>query len=467
MKTLTWLRNLKRLKGKQMSKDPSVIEAAVIKLIMSERFFAELIMNMRYHIDPKMPHVAGINVTDTINLFINPNMWATLTLKEQVAVLKHECSHVIYNHFARWKDLNPEAPDAWSHDKEDKDIVQQIMDSMERTAGNYAGDFAINEYLPDLPKTIKILDKEGKETYYPNEMKDEQGNMIPHPKAGEICTGALLFVDDWREQDPTIEKFQHMEYYYERLKEDGKKNGGQIQIVVGDGIGSNQTIDDHSLWDKGASNPEYITEKVKQAVNKAADAAKGAGHSIPPRTQELIDRLNYKPRDWRGDLQKFAAKALNVVKESSRKVRNRRYGVLYPGYKALPLLHLGLLIDSSGSMYDELLQQVLVECEKILTLGVNITVIVCDDKVHAVEAFEVGKKFDLAGLAGRGGTAFQPAFEEAAKLDLDGAIYFTDGDNFDKKEVRKPKFPVMWALPERCDVTYDWGSKTKITINKK
>lgn len=440
----------------------NILDAAIIHLITEERFFAELIMNMKRYIDVDLPAVAGVNITDSVNLYIQPYMWAQLSLLEQVDVLKHECYHVMQNHFARWKELYPEGFEL----NKDKNIIDRLKDSIEFKIGNIAGDYASNEYLPNLPKNLKIIDNKGNPVLEPDEYQDEKGQTVKNPNAGKQVEGRFCFVDDWKANDPTIDKYQHMEYYYERLKQEQKKNGS-ISIVMSGPGGEPMTVDDHSLWDKGAKDPEFITEKVKQLVNKAAESAKGAGSNIPPRIEEMINRLNYKPNDLRNDLRRFAAKTANSIRESSRKVRNRRYGILYPGYKSQPILNLALVIDDSGSMYTELLEQILAECAKIHSLGTSITIITCDDKVHQVEKFEPGKKFNFAAMDGRGGTSFAPGIAEAIKHEVDGIIYFTDGDANDISNLTKPKMPVLWAMAGGCKNRVNFGSETTITINKK
>lgn len=437
----------------------NILNASIIHLIMEERFFAELIMNMKRHIDPKLPAAAGVNVTDGINLYINPYMWQSMTVVEQAEVLKHECYHVINNHFARWKELYPDGFD----EQKNKSIIDRIKNNMEFKIGNLAGDFASNEYLPNLPKEMKIFDEHGNPVLEPDEIEDDKGNKTKNPNAGKQVIGRPVFVDDWRKNDPTVDKYQHMEYYWERLKQEQQKNGS-VEIIMVDGEGNPMTVDDHSLWDKGAKDPEYITEKVKQAVNKAAESAKGAGSNIPPQVEKLIQALNHKAKDWKNDIKRFVAKAFQSDRESTRKKRNRRYGIIFPGWKTTEQLHLVWITDTSGSMYSELLCQGWAEMAKLHSMGVKITCIEADDQVHCIKEFNPK---ELPACDGRGGTSFKDALEQADELGADGLIYFTDGDATDCSTVSKPKTPLLWALPTDCKNRTSFGSETVITINKK
>lgn len=434
----------------------NILELAIIRLIQDNRFYAELIMHMKRFIDVDLPAVAGVNVTDSINLYINPYMWNALTVPEQVSVLIHECQHILHNHFPRWKELFPQA-----FEKDNEVSFQKMMENhIEFKLGNFAGDFAINEGLPNLPKIIKLFDRNGNPVLEPAEIDDGKGNKVKNPNAGKQVKGHTLKVADWKKEDPSVEHNKHMEYYYEKMKQDSQKNNnGQPNIGKGDA-----TVDDHSLWAKGNQDDEFVKEIIKQTVNKSAEMAKGAGHNIPPDLEQLIQHLNYKAKDWRSDLRRFAAKATNIDRQSTRKKRNRRYGLLNPGSKFDEQLHLALAIDTSGSMFTELLTQIYAEINKIHKMGVKVTVIQADDKVHSIEEFDPKK---VPVMHGRGGTGFFDTLKAGEELDIDGMIYFSDMDAFDLDKLIKPKYPIIWAHPENCKNTTGFGSETTITITKK
>lgn len=521
-----------------MSNTGDLIETAMMKLVHHERFFANLLLNMTRTYTTEIPTV-GVNVTDTVNLYVNPHFWSSLSIDEQVDVLKHECYHVLNNHFARFKDLEPEmfAP-------EKQTVVKRVEGMLNASSLNKAADAAINEYLPHLPKKWKMFDKDGKVMHYPETFQDQKGQVQPHPEAGKPIIASPILVDLLKKQFPKIEKLKHMEYYYDFFKstqpkvkmmqkpsncpdckqkqdeakqkqqqaqqgqqpgqqpgdqgqesqdgqgqpQDGNGNqpgngdggtghgnsdqfcdkhqGGKGQ---GQGGGSGNgpgeiLVDDHSMWQQGNQDAEYVTEKVKQTVNKAVEASGGreAG-TIPTDVVQMIEALNYKPRDWKNDLQRFVSRTSEIIMESSRKVRNRRYGILYPGVKVYPKLTLAAAVDTSGSMSDEALNQIAAELAHIAKNNVEIWVIEADCVVQNVWKFDVKK---LKEFKGRGGTAYQPALDKAAELDVDGLIYFGDMDSADRP--KKPKYPVMWAVVnsgQKPPAT--WGMVTEVKITKK
>jgi len=67
-----------------------LLEQSVMYLIHHEPFFAALLQGMTRNYTTRIPTV-GVNVTDNVNIFVNPYFWKSLTVLEQVDVLKHEC----------------------------------------------------------------------------------------------------------------------------------------------------------------------------------------------------------------------------------------------------------------------------------------------------------------------------------------------------------------------------------------
>jgi predicted metal-dependent peptidase len=417
-----------------------MLSAAMMQLIKNEPYYAYLLMSMSREISNRIPTI-GVSVTDKINLIVNPNWWESLQLAGQVDILKHECLHVIYNHIGRAQQMNPEAYDP------DADISERVKNMETHTTFNHAADVAINQYLPNLPKKFKMFDEEG------NVLKDENGTPL-------VAIPTTLEVLRKKFPDKKIAERQTMEYYYGYFQEDKKNSQGN-----GKGSGKVEvTIDDHSTWNEGGNDGEVTEAIVKGAVNKALEKAREAGREPSNDILMAIEKLNHVSRDWRKELQRFVSRASEILIETSRKVRNRRYGIVYPGYKTLPKLNLAVAIDTSGSIGEEEFQQFMAEIDHISKNNTVVTIIQCDAAIQSVDEFDPRKIGDIK-LRGGGGTKFAPVFELVNGKDYDGLIYFTDGYNFD--DVQKPRYPVLWAVVPNGKVSYDWGEKIDIKIKKK
>lgn len=440
------------------------LEEAIIDLVMKEPFYANLITNMRREFSLTCP-TAGVSVTDQVNLIVNPYWFASMTLLERIDVLKHECHHVLNNHFVRFRDLEPKIFDP----KKEITLRERIEMQHKMSDTNKAADLAINEYLPSFPKTLNFFDKDGKRMLIPTEIKDPKtGNMIPNPdkNAGKPMTGQTIVLSEMKKLEPQIFKSaqggQTLEYYYEFYKQkrdEDKKNGqGMDQFIV---------MDDHSMWHESGTPDDTITDIVKEVVNKAVEQTGDRNMGkMPGEVMQAIEALNHVPKDWRSDIQRFAARSAEIKVDSSRKKRNRRYGILYPGIVTYPKLHLVTALDTSGSVCDESLQQFHAELVRLHNMGIMLTIINCDTKVGNVHTFDPKKPFKVHG---RGGTSFKPVFDhiEKEKMDCDGLIYFTDGECCDEG-IKKPNYPVLWALtpPFRLSGP-SFGAQTKVEIKKR
>ena len=157
----------------------------------------------------------------------------------------------------------------------------------------------------------------------PSQIADASGNMIPNPdaNAGKPVEAEPVLVDLLKKKFPNIQERQTMEYYYEFLKEQ-QQNGN------GEGMEQFIVLDDHDLWHESDNTEDDITQKVKDVVNKAVeqtsdkDMGKLSGSII-----SAIEKLNHVPKDWRQDVQRFSARCSEILIESTRKKRNRRYEI--------------------------------------------------------------------------------------------------------------------------------------------
>lgn len=378
-----------------------MITKAIVRLFDSERFYAELIMQMNRVVSDRVPTL-GVTIKDKIYLHINPKFFASISPEEQVAVLKHECQHILHDHIPRSKDF---APDVYKEG--DTDIVDSVINQAKHQVINIAADLSINPGIPDLPAGA----------VYPSDFKLPKGHTL--------------------------------EFYANELKDN-------------ENLKNLNTIGDHSLWSESEGDKEMLKEKVKQAVKNAAANTRSAG-KMTADLELLVDRLNHIPKDWRSDLRRFVSRSMEVNIDTSRKKRNRRYGISQPGMVKEERLHIGVAIDTSGSISDEALSQFMAEIANIAKYA-EVTVVEADSEVKNSYKFDAKKTYKVAG---RGGTAYQPAFDFFSKeTDVDGVIYLGDMDCFGEKLI-KPKYPVMWAIIGTQEPPAKWGSVTKVEVKRK
>lgn len=375
-----------------------VFERTVAAVLSKEPYYGFLLLNMKRHFNSKVP-TAGVNVKDGhINLYINSDFFMGLTKEHRIGVLIHEIKHITHLHLLRRKD-----------DTNPRDY-------------NIAADAAINPSISQL-KT------------YPTGclLTGKQGKVMPESIA------------------PNLLSNETAEYYLKYIQKQKKDKGDG----TGDGVND---LDDHSVWEDGEGDAEAVKEVLKKQLKDAKDKAQSIGAGNVPGDAELaLDALSKSLVTWKQALRMFFASISDCRKEKTRKRRNRRYGIAFPGKKKEPTTKLAIAIDTSGSVSDQELQQFFTEIRQLATLVDEMHIIQCDSAVTKVEPWN-GK---IPQVLGRGGTEFQPALDAATKLGVDGLIYFTDGDCY--SEPTKPGYPVLWALVRGVNKPVSWGKHLHVT----
>jgi len=394
------------------------LEIGIIYLLSNNPFYAHFIMQMRripHKNDPKLP-TAGVCVRDSVELHYNPDFLdACLEVggaKAVAAVLMHEAQHLTHFH-----------------------ITGRQKGRYAKTF-NIAADCAINQFNPWLMES-----KLGKA------MEMVSGPLPADAVRNEDTERGVVTINTVRKlaQRPELVERERMDYYYDALLEQFKKNAeknpgqGEPDQMIGEGEGG---FDSHEMWDESDANADAVKETIKHAANKAANTT-GRGR-CPGEVLAAIQEMNKDRVSWKSVLRNFVANSIDVVFEPTRKKRNRRYGLAYSGIRKDPILHLIVIKDTSGSVSDEALGASDSEIRKIHKNSVKITVIDADTEVQQVYEYNPKK---VTGSRGRGGTTFSPALKKAEEIGADAIIFFTDGYGEGPENIYKPKgIPILWAL---------------------
>lgn len=376
-----------------------IISQAIVQLFQSEMFYAEIISQMRRITNDKLPAVAGVCIKNNIELHINPKMFEEMcTPEERVGVLRHECEHILRDHIPRMREIVPEAFN------KQKDVVDDIINGQKFKAMNIAADCAINGNMKNIPKWGIF------------------------PKKFDLPEGHTF------------------EWYLEQLKNNEKAK----ELME---------FDDHSLWQESdQQDKETMKEKIRQVVNKAAKKARAAGR-MTSENELLVSDMNQNTVNWKEQLKRFVARTVESHIETSRKKRNRRYGLAFPGYVKVEDLHIGVITDSSGSVSDKAYTQFMAEIANIAKYA-KVTVVDADSEI---KQSYVWKKSKPKYRKGSGGTAYQPGFDYFNKIkDIDAVIYFGDMDTSDTPV--KPRYSVLWAIIGEQDPPATFGSRINIKV---
>lgn len=416
---------------KKITKEHSdSVHNAIIFMLRHDPFFGFLTREMVIHYDYELPAEAGVNITNSINLYINPDLFVKLPLELRVDIIKHECLHLICDHIARSKKLDLKIDD------------KKTFNNM---ALNIAMDCAINQLGLDYIYNSKIM------------IKDENGNEVEKDK--------YITLESFKEMlgldvhDNSILPKQTFEYYFSKMKEKSQeltdKYGDSMENL--DGM---ESVDDHNKMNDSTqenTSSEYQKEVLKKALKEAMDESKKQNNGTGKLSSDvalMIDELFKSKVNWKKELRIFTQKTILSKKRLTRKKRNKRFGLIFQGKKQEYQSHIAFIVDTSGSMSDKALTQGWSEMLAIHKTKpyIKITFIEADSEVNNVREFNSKLKPEIKG---RGGTAYQPAIDKAVELGVNGIIYFGDMDAFDKPN--NPKIPFLWVGVGKQKPPADFG----------
>jgi predicted metal-dependent peptidase len=193
--------------------------------------------------------------------------------------------------------------------------------------------------------------------------------------------------------------------------------------------------------------------------------------NLPGWASQLVDAILATPSlPWQTILKRFLTRNVPIKNSYLRPSRRAPWmrNPIMPGKAGKTLGRIAILVDTSGSMGDEVLDLILSEIRSLLTQFPETEVIVVqyDTQVHSVERFGKGKALAVKKWEwkGRGGTSYRLAFDYANKLAADCIIMATDGFPNDGWPLRSAvRVPVMWAMT--TEEKAPWG--TTIRVQKK
>lgn len=361
------------------------IEEAIIDFLKgSGTFYASLVSQMHRMVDTKHTPTVSVSIKNgRINMKYNPEFLEPRTMKDTKAILEHECLHIVMEHHARAKGRELEK---WK----------------------VACDLAINQMLRYLPPDgITIEGIFGQDMHKLNIMRNEKA-----------------------------------EYYYDKIKE-SKEAQKKIKDMTGEGkCGCGDDLEPSEGDD---IDGELSNEIIKQTVAEAVKAARAQGH-LPSNLETILEDL-FKPSkvSWRTLLRRFVSNSVKSGTKASWKKPSRRYGDTQKGRIADRTVALTIVIDTSGSIDDGMLQEFMNEVVAIQSCYKSvITVLECDaivQREYKLRKFEKLRR----DTRGHGGTSFKPPFKYLKEKNIrtDALIYFTDlcGDFPDKK----PNIPTLWG----------------------
>ena len=388
---------------------PREILQARVKLMLGEPYLASAIARFPVVNAVDMPWCKTM-ATDGYYIYVNPDFCSDLKTNEIAFVFAHELMHCILGHIDR---RGTRDPDLW----------------------NQAIDYATNLMLVELGLTM--------------------------PKMG-------LFNRKYRGMTA--------EDIYRQIQDDTKNQSGKKNRQEGTGASPSQGWDLHiSPGDprgQAVRAKEFPTgeERKRLRITLTKTMASKLRGVAPGLFEQEISQARGGDVPWRTLVSRF----FTGLRQDDYRIfpPNKKHlwrGVYLPSIGTPGPSHIAVAVDTSGSMSDEVLGQILGEIDKLRSVtNCRLTLIQCDAEVQKVEEFEATDEtqFERYQFYGRGGTAFKPVFnwiaEKAANsfFQLDALIYLTDGfGSFPKKP---PSYPLLWIMTEHSQPSVPFGEVIRL-----
>ena len=369
-----------------MPDKPFDLNLHTARLLMREPFFAALSRRIDKIRTDSVP-TAGVRVNPDsaqFELFYNPDFMGALSDEHKQGVLMHEFYHIIFEHVTTRK---PE------------DGIRQI--------DNIAMDLSIN----GLPEMAGKLPCEAD----PGPVLTEGGE----PMKG-VLPGEGKFAD--------LPAGQTYEWYLaelEKMQEEAQQNG------EGDPFGDEDSFDVHDGFggdEGGGQAREIASERLKEAIRKAAEEADKAGNwgSVSQSMRKAIKERLATKVDWKKMLRYFVRTSQRADKRSTPRRLNKRFPKIHPGKRVRRQAKIAISIDQSGSVDDGMLTAFYSELDNLAQFA-EFTVIPFDTQVATdkVYVWTKGERRKAERVL-CGGTCFDAPTRYVNEGKFDGHIVLTD-----------------------------------------
>lgn len=319
--------------------------------------------------------------TDGRNFYYNANFVHKLNIKEVEFGFAHEVLHNVFDHIGR-------------------------TGSRDRTLGNIAADFAVNQILKDerigtVPSIIKIFQDDKYRGWSFEQIYDDL-----YEKAEKIDIGSLGELLD------------------EHLDDDGDSDG--------EGDGNGQEGGKGKRPKLTEAERKQIRDEIKEAMVAAAQSA-GAG-KVPAGVARMISDFTEPKMDWRQILRMNIQSIMKSNFSFSRPNRKSQHcGAILPGMMNEETIDVSVAIDMSGSISDKMAMDFLSEVKGIMDeyMDFKLDLWCFDTQVYNYAKFSGDSADDIMNykVKGGGGTDFDANFEFMKEQDIQPKrfIMFTDG----------------------------------------
>lgn len=309
------------------------------KLLIKEPFYGLFLLNINKRYSDKIETAAvaveGINPV----LLINKDFWKGLPEEMAIAVLKHECSHLMFGHLT----------EAWAYLRKEN---MQLL--------NVSCDCEVNSYIPNLQTDPYC---------YPARYGMENGK------------GTLFYYDKLRQ-----------------MQNNQGKGPGQGDGDLGQTLDDHSTWEEMTEAER-----QLVQQQIDRIAKQTAEQVQRNQGTIPGQFRDYIDELfKVKPRifDWKSYFRRYLGSVLDIELRKSRKRENIRFPEA-SGTRHKRKSQIFVVVDTSGSISPNDLCDFFSEIHHIYKAGAVIDICEIDTKIQRIYRYNGKWDMTASGRGGR------------------------------------------------------------------
>lgn len=411
------------------------VQSARSMLIMRHIFFGSLVLRLKLVEAP-----VGTMATDGKCIYYDPNFVIKYSQIILVGVLAHEAYHCIYKHHLRMVGKDPEDWNKAGDYRINWDLIQfgfKLPDFILIDA-KYK-DSTTEEIYHDLMKQKQEQQKQGSARQGQGQPQNGKGQGSNKPDKGNgkaeggKGTGKA---ENGADKPDKGQGAANAEGQGDSFAEDFQDPGGMGGVIPPQNANEPAEV---------AKQDAEWTRVVQQAVNIAR--AHNAG-TLPGHLERLVKEVLSPKVDWKSELRNLVSDSTQSDYDWNAPDRRFLHGSLVlPGLVPDGLSHIVVMVDTSGSIRQDILDQFAAEITAMLDENVvdKITIVYVDTKVQGTQVFERGEIVKLRPLGG-GGTKFGSAIKHIDENYSDAKVLIAFTDLIVSDFGNEPSMPVIWAV---------------------
>ncbi len=370
------------------------------KVLIKYPYFGIITMNVNYRIVDSI-HVPTA-CTDGKTIYFNQEFMDKLSETEQMFVMAHEICHIAFNHIERSKDKKKKL---W----------------------NYATDAVINAFLKrdGIPIIPGMVDESDGLHYSAEELYERLLRENDVEKIHDCDNSSHEIWDNEDIQRELGEDFQEDQDESEIRKKRIQKEQERLEKK-----------EEKNIFEENKEKQKELLDRMRESL--VSEGSRTGSLKDSSGNIRNVSNIGQKTRiiDWRLLLRESITYNLDFSYRNAT-IEN---GVLTSHLEEIPCSEVEIVLDTSGSVNEELLKSFLRECKNILQMA-RVKVGCFDTKFYGFHEIRTFKDIDNMEYSGGGGTDFDVAVNAFSRRVVN-RIIFTDG----WANPPENKLPVIWVI---------------------